>query len=383
MAEQQPSLKDLAYRTVAGILGMPVDLAAMVVRPFGYKVPEQEVVGGSEWIGKQMERAGLASSARSPLKEFLAGFVSPAGMAKGAASTAMFIGPLARTWRAADADKFQAMEAAGELLPYSMRGWQQTGTMRGPEQILRQEISDDTAKIIADPRMNVVKRRLQDVLDHPELYAAYPDLRKMDVSYRAEINPASYGSYIPESDRIKVYGNVPESEARGVLLHEIQHAVQRREGFARGGNPQEFMRPGGMKDWFDEADSIHRRADHFYGAANIKQAMTQRGLSANEAAEYVFGRPLSGLDQKMVDLLRSPHNPDKLTEMGNAFRQAAAEREMIGKIGPFESYRRLAGEAEARLTQNRRGFTQAERAMRPPFVDLDIDPVTQIIRSQE
>ena len=69
MAEQ--SIKDLAYRTAAGVLGGPVDIASMFMRPFGYKTPDTEVFGGSEYIGKKMEDVGLISSARSPITEFI------------------------------------------------------------------------------------------------------------------------------------------------------------------------------------------------------------------------------------------------------------------------------------------------------------------------
>lgn len=82
-----PTIKDLAYRGLASVLGGPVDLATMVMRPFGYNVPEQQVVGGSEWIGKQLEDVGLVSSARAPVQEFIASMAipTPSGLAKGSA----------------------------------------------------------------------------------------------------------------------------------------------------------------------------------------------------------------------------------------------------------------------------------------------------------
>lgn len=82
-----PTIKDLAYRGLAAALGGPVDLATMVMRPFGYNVPEQQVVGGSEWIGKKLEDVGLVSSARAPVQEFITSMAipTPSGLAKGAA----------------------------------------------------------------------------------------------------------------------------------------------------------------------------------------------------------------------------------------------------------------------------------------------------------
>ena len=85
-----PSIKDLAYRGLAATLGGPVDLASMVMRPFGYSTPDAQVVGGSEWMGKKMEDMGIVSSARSPLQEFAASMTipTPSGIGKGLAMAA-------------------------------------------------------------------------------------------------------------------------------------------------------------------------------------------------------------------------------------------------------------------------------------------------------
>lgn len=82
------NLNDLAYRAIASAFGAPVDLTTMALRPLGYKAPDQNVVGGSEWIGQKMQDLGLVSSARNPNAEMLASMLVPgpgelAGVAKG------------------------------------------------------------------------------------------------------------------------------------------------------------------------------------------------------------------------------------------------------------------------------------------------------------
>jgi hypothetical protein len=91
-----PTIKDLAYRGLASVLGGPVDLATMVMRPFGYKVPDQQVVLGSEWIGKKMEDLGLVSTARAPLQEFAASMIvpSPDDLYRAAAMAPALIGSI-------------------------------------------------------------------------------------------------------------------------------------------------------------------------------------------------------------------------------------------------------------------------------------------------
>lgn len=99
--------KDLAYRALASVLGGPVDLTTMVMRPFGYDV--EKPVLGSEWIGQKIQDTGLISEARDPLKEFVASLLVPGGgvkavvpmIAKGAAAGAASLGGLYAMYKAA------------------------------------------------------------------------------------------------------------------------------------------------------------------------------------------------------------------------------------------------------------------------------------------
>ena len=75
---------------VAGLLGAPVDLTTMALRPLGYTVPTP--VGGSEWIGNKMQQYGIVSPQRNALAEALAGFVDPATMQTGALKMAGLLG---------------------------------------------------------------------------------------------------------------------------------------------------------------------------------------------------------------------------------------------------------------------------------------------------
>lgn len=85
MADQ--SLKDMAYRGLAAAIGGPVDLTTMLMRPFGYSLPDEQVIGGSEWIGKKMEGMGIVGEARNPTAEFAASLLVPAGLAARAVKT--------------------------------------------------------------------------------------------------------------------------------------------------------------------------------------------------------------------------------------------------------------------------------------------------------
>lgn len=55
---------------IAGTVGGPVDLASLLLNQAGFKY--KKPIGGSEWIGDQMERMGVVSPRRNHLAEDLA-----------------------------------------------------------------------------------------------------------------------------------------------------------------------------------------------------------------------------------------------------------------------------------------------------------------------
>ncbi len=124
-----PTIRDLAYRGLAATLGGPVDLATMVMRPFGYKTPDQQVVGGSEWIGQKMQDIGIVSSARSPLQEFVASMAipTPGGMAKGAAMALPAMAGMTRMGKIDDA--LQASTKVDDLAKTPLTTINPTGTV--------------------------------------------------------------------------------------------------------------------------------------------------------------------------------------------------------------------------------------------------------------
>lgn len=116
-----------------------------------------------------------------------------------------------------------------------------TGWHRGVDGMWRYEISDDEATLA--PNFAELVREgttLSTILDHPKLYAAYPDIGSFTV--RAIPEGADYsGTLILGKKLIEIDPAAKPGEALSTLLHEVQHGIQEREGFASGGAPeQEF-----------------------------------------------------------------------------------------------------------------------------------------------
>ena len=74
--------------------------------------------------------------------------------------------------------------------------------------------------------------RLSNYIYHPELFKAYPQLEDVPVVFDYSKN--SVASYDPLFGIISVNPNAVYSDYESVLAHELQHMIQRIEGFAKG-----------------------------------------------------------------------------------------------------------------------------------------------------
>lgn len=98
---------------------------------------------------------------------------------------------------------------------------------KGPESGLRA----DTRSVKAD-----------EIIDHPELFEAYPQLRNLNVQVKPDIwdfTRSTQGWYDRKNNLLVITPYV--QDLRGTAIHELQHAVQDIEGFAPGGDPDTAM----------------------------------------------------------------------------------------------------------------------------------------------
>jgi hypothetical protein len=134
---------------------------------------------------------------------------------------------------------------------------------------LKAVISDKASKI-KDPTGQV----LGQVLDHPELYRLYPELKNIPI----KVDPKAKipgGSFNPTTG---IEARAPNIQLlREVILHETQHGVQNIEGFTRGGNIQQFLdfAPGLLQESITKGKkssdpSVRDAAERFKNKANEK-----------------------------------------------------------------------------------------------------------------
>jgi hypothetical protein len=308
---------DIANRGyVGGLLGAPADIGNELMHSmsFGYIPKQEKPIGGYEWFGDQMEKLGMVSNKRYPLEEMLAQFVDPFSSLP--AAMGIFAGKGAKM---ADMRKLKEAEQLLDAGEDAASVWARTGWGKGPDGKWRFEIPDNSSQLtdkaweggFGDGNRLM---SIPDAIDHPQLNSAY-DMSK-DGFLWSDSTGAADGSYSGGVLTINPGTRDPRSSA----LHELQHAIQEREGFARGGGPWQF-----------------------------------EGDATNAALREIVDRETAGLDRFSVEA----------QAIRDRIFDSFSKDDAFGY--PQKLYRSLAGEAEARLTQHRMNLTPEERLGLYPY----------------
>uniref|UniRef100_A0A6M3K225 Large polyvalent protein associated domain-containing protein n=1 Tax=viral metagenome TaxID=1070528 RepID=A0A6M3K225_9ZZZZ len=198
---------------------------------------------------------------------------------------------------------------------------------------------------------------LEDLIQHDELFNAYPELKNIKLIHKTGKVGGSYHS----EDKAIVMDFSSSTSGRmdkaqiDLLVHEIQHAVQEIEGFERGGSPEQF-RPKVSPEFLGE------EMDKISDALELRKII-DRGRDIPTAVsefERLHGRPphrLSKVDAK-------DYTAGDLQRQKNAVYRDLNEA-VDAEITKEERYRALPGEREARESASRRKLTKEERRMHP------------------
>lgn len=269
-------------------VGAIPDAVASAMNAVGIPVGDNPT-GGSKWM-RQLLNQPTEDTPAELVGNLLSSFTSPgkagmdiAGLAPMLAG--VFVGPKSKTWNKGAADYFEAVEKNQYLTPQLRDSlWQQMGTFRSPgDKMLRQEIPDQASKLKVHGGQQG-KLNLEEVLEHPELFEAYPQLRGTQVDLIPAFADQSGASYMAPYKKPGEAGyiefNPNSATAREDLLHEVQHAIQRQEDFARGGSVE------GAKE--------------FPEFAEFKKKMLKEGVDDERIARIIYTRLAGETEARLV-----------------------------------------------------------------------------------
>lgn len=301
-----------------------------------------------------------------------------------------------------------------------------------------------------------------EILNHPELFKAYPFIADYKIKAMTDFEPGDYGAFYADEQLIEVNTERTDDEILSTVLHEIQHVIQNYEGFATGGNMSiEFTnavqdavgqmsrgsqrtvdrwveRNAGKMDKAERAAQLAQNglmyqsmqklidyANHDRPSSVFRHVRNQvqwiytetiqkndelrvrgreiermfydipsRGTKRNQkigeiafATSQLLRDAIPDADFKlfkedertldsMTKALRRDANKAQqpLKKLRSLKRDATAAKTLEEKTKyktPYQVYRALAGEIEARTTQARQNLTPEEREARDPKMDMD------------
>jgi len=198
---------------------------------------------------------------------------------------------------------------------------------------------------------------LGSLLEHKKLFQQYPDLADNTIVKFADTN--SRGSIKTEGgvnfltlDK-KLFNKGFDKETKSTLLHEIQHAIQQKEGFARGGNLSTAQKLGNITE------------EEYSGAmANIDKAFQKRidDLGARQQFKSFFESPTDEGVRKYNDFVKNDPILSQLEKDSIEWRNLKRLSDE-----PYKAYQSLAGEIESRAVQRRMDMPQSQRLTTDPY----------------
>lgn len=369
-------LQDAARGTLTGVAGAPGDISE-AVRSFktkhknraGQYVNPDDILGERYFPTSEELQNKLGYEQSVPLKlgqHVVAPMIGPSEIVKGIQATKdmpvglSMIGEGSKFWKPAMEKAALKMEKSGAK-PTEIR--EATGLVRGLDGHWRDELSDQFAKMKDSGHATFGELhksfksggavKVKDVLDHPDLFEAYPHLRNIEVVPHKSSSNAK-GAYYPGKNKISIAEDLTPEEAKSTLLHEITHDIQNYEGWNHGANSSEEIK---------------------------KYALQQEKIMDQ----------ISGINVQMKEAL----NAGDL----DRYHELMAAREPLNKqyiaIDPYKmgikDYMNNAGEAEARLVQARMNLPPEELIKHFPYeytgagkgkYGLDIHPDEAVIPSK-
>ena len=244
----------------------------------------------------------------------------------------------------------------------------ETGWFTGADGKWRFEIDDSGMEYYRmNERIGSDSATLENIIDHEELFRAYPQLRKAKVEF-ADLPRGTKGQYDRESNTIRIDQSL-RSAPEDTLVHEIQHAIQSAEGFAGGSSPEYWA----ARDY--ETGEVKKRM-------RMERRNEFRQLSKEDQNKYTRYKELEREMDRLESAEDGTEDADRYVKYeresdalylelwGKPWFQKLVTLDRKLESGLGEEYNRLyrntAGEIEARDVSARRKLTAEQRRETAP-----------------
>lgn len=209
------------------------------------------------------------------------------------------------------------------------------------------------------------KRYLDDYVKDDRLFKAYPELKQIRVELYNAPTSNTGATYYESQNLIRVNESALNHEDfRSILAHEVQHAVQAIEGFARGGNRMTYRR---------YLDALKEKRDAWSMLEEFDRKREELGKDASQIDVYNALRDeyLSdgfNFGDGFIPSRTAFDNGFNLWVRGydkEGYEDSYDEyQHLINKFGlgfDNDRYKELSGEVESRNVQSRMNMTPEER----------------------
>lgn len=226
------------------------------------------------------------------------------------------------------------------------------------------ELSEKAEELRATYEANDV-HYLDDYVKDENLFKTYPELKQIRVEIYNAPTRNTGATYYGSQNLIRVNEFVLDrADFRSILAHEVQHAVQSIEGFARGGNSMTYRKYlDALKEKRDAWSMIEEFADKREELGEDASQMDVYNALVNEyhSDGFEFGDgfiPSRNAFDKGFNLWVRGYDKEGYEDAYNEYQSLI---EKFGLGGENDRYNELSGEVEARNVQSRMNMTPEKR----------------------
>lgn len=241
--------------------------------------------------------------------------------------------------RLAEAKAMEANLASQEEI------WKTTGWLKGKDGKWRWEIPDYLERIKLDKLKDGMDIELKDLYNNSKLYQAYPWMRNIQV-FAEDIGGDMYGYTQIDKDGDFIVLNsryLNDDHLKKTLVHEIQHMIQRKEGFASGGTPGTARR---------QVEAEIKKIEDYLNATPERKAYYEL-LRKRTAAEEISDDAWWEADEQVEKFAETMPEEEERAVNFNEYILGKLKKIQSSDMTPGNIYFNFAGEKEARYTADR------------------------------